>query len=138
MFQCNSPFKTCLNPFWHSFFYCCLYSHFSAIFVPKILAVILVLLYLHFSLNRGLRELKETGVVVVDDVISQEDCDVIRGQYSDWLTTFPETRRSIIRHYSIGHLEPTWTARVKVKPLYELIWDTEKLLTSFDCIAIGR
>ncbi|PVD36822.1 hypothetical protein C0Q70_03812 [Pomacea canaliculata] len=40
--------------------------------------------------------------------------------------------------YKIGHLAPTWNVRLKAKPVFEEIWGTNELLTSFDAVIICR
>ncbi|KAL3864517.1 hypothetical protein ACJMK2_006191 [Sinanodonta woodiana] len=45
---------------------------------------------------------------------------------------------SLISQFNTGHLEPTWFVRLKAKPVFVNLWQTSKLLTSIDAIAIGR
>ncbi|XP_046547045.1 uncharacterized protein LOC124257100 isoform X1 [Haliotis rubra] len=89
------------------------------------------------------KELATKGYCVIPDVITAKECDELIGQYKSWLGTFqngdfPKSRRSIIHQYRIGHFGASWSARLKVKPVYASVWDTEKLLSSFDGVAISR
>ncbi|XP_046547096.1 uncharacterized protein LOC124257145 [Haliotis rubra] len=88
-------------------------------------------------------ELENNGYCVINDVVSHTDCDELISQYKSWLNTFedhdwPNHRRSIIYQYRIGHFGATWSARLKVKPVFSSLWKTDKLLTSFDSVAISR
>ena len=88
-------------------------------------------------------DLKTKGYTVVSDVITAEECDECIGQYRAWLSQFkhgewPFTAHSLIQRYNTGHMHPTWYARMKSKKVFAQIWNTDKLLTSFDAIAIGR
>ena len=88
-------------------------------------------------------DLKTKGYTVVSDVITAEECDDCIRQYRAWLSQFkpgewPFTAHSLIQRYNTGHMHPTWYARLKSKKVFAQIWNTDKLLTSFDAIAIGR
>ena len=88
-------------------------------------------------------DLKVKGYTVVRDVISHEDCDDAIRQYHVWLSqfkegTWPNSFNGIIKGYNSGHMKPTWEMRLKAKPVFAQIWGTEKLLTSFDSLAIAR
>ncbi|XP_071110424.1 uncharacterized protein [Haliotis cracherodii] len=88
-------------------------------------------------------ELESNGYCVINDVIDQAECDQLISQYKSWLEKFeapdwPNHRRSIIYQYRIGHFEATWSARLKVKPVFSSLWKTDKLLTSFDGVAVSR
>ncbi|XP_045210096.2 uncharacterized protein LOC123561653 [Mercenaria mercenaria] len=91
---------------------------------------------------QNIRELDEYGYTVVPGVISPEECDKYIEQYNQWLTMFngkwPNSNKGIIRGYNTGHLETTWNIRFKVKAVFSQLWKTEKLMTSFDSVAIGR
>jgi hypothetical protein len=43
----------------------------------------------------------------------------------------------VIQSYRIGHCESAWKCRLHCKPLFDLLWGTEKLLTSVDGVAIA-
>ncbi|XP_013413442.1 uncharacterized protein LOC106175829 [Lingula anatina] len=91
-----------------------------------------------------LKELRENGLSVLEDVIQAEECDTYRQQYHTWVTTlredgeWPKSKRSLIQHYRVGHLEATWAVRLKTKPVFAKLWGTNKLLSSIDAVAIGR
>nr|KAG5712390.1 hypothetical protein BaRGS_023969 [Batillaria attramentaria] len=40
--------------------------------------------------------------------------------------------------YKLGHLAPSWEIRLKCKNAFAQLWGTDRLLSSFDCVAIGR
>ncbi|XP_046369742.1 uncharacterized protein LOC124144415 [Haliotis rufescens] len=98
---------------------------------------------LSFDSEATKRELATKGYAVVPDVLTGKECDELIGRYKLWLGTFqdgdfPNRRKSILHQYRIGHFGATWSARLKVKPVFASIWDTEKLLTSFDGVAISK
>ncbi|GFR79764.1 hypothetical protein ElyMa_000563200 [Elysia marginata] len=89
------------------------------------------------------QDLETKGVTVVRDVISLEDCDRHQQFFRDWLKTFPDgqwpqSRNSLIQKYSSGHLQPAWEVRLAAKSVFAQVWETNKLLSSMDAIAIGR
>ena len=87
-------------------------------------------------------ELEDNGVAVVPGLIPEDDCDNYITEYHQWLakfgTGFPDNVTSIIHKYGVAHMEATWNIRIKVKPVFEGIWGTEKLLSSMDGVAIGQ
>lgn len=88
-------------------------------------------------------KLKSKGYTVVTDVLTSEECDETIGQYKEWLSQFkdgdwPYSANSLIQRYNVGHMHPTWFVRLKSKKVFAQVWNTEKLLTSVDAIAIGR
>ncbi len=78
---------------------------------------------------------------MVRDVICHEDCDRLAAEYHKWLEKFrdrhPQNIKSIIHKYTVSHLAPTWEVRLKVKHVFAKLWETDKLLSSMDGIAIG-
>ncbi|XP_064609905.1 LOW QUALITY PROTEIN: uncharacterized protein LOC135473901 [Liolophura sinensis] len=88
-------------------------------------------------------DLADKGYVVVHDVLTENECDQSIAQYRDWLSQFdvdeaPFHLHSLIQRYRIGHFEPSWRVRLKAKPVFAKLWKTEKLLSSFDAVAIGE
>lgn len=88
-------------------------------------------------------DLQRKGYTVVSDVMTPEECDDCIGQYHEWLSQFkdgewPYTTHSLIQRYNSGHMRPTWYTRLKSKKVFAQVWNTDKLLSSFDAIAIGR
>ena len=76
-------------------------------------------------------------------VLSNEDCEKYIAQYKSWLESFPDTNPvrsclSLVKDYAIGHREAAWAVRLAAKPVFAAIWDTDKLLTSMDAVAIAR
>ncbi|XP_046547040.1 uncharacterized protein LOC124257096 isoform X1 [Haliotis rubra] len=97
----------------------------------------------NFDRDAVIRELEEKGYAVIPDVCSAQDCDMYISQYRDWLSQFKEDEcpyqgHSIIQGYDVGHFENTWNCRIKAKPVFAKVWETEKLHTSFDAIAISE
>lgn len=93
--------------------------------------------------EKNRQELAENGYTVVEDVITESECEDYIHSYREWLSDFPEgdwpfTSHSLIQRYSIGHHDATWHARLKTKAVFSELWKTDKLLTSVDAIAIGR
>ncbi|KAK7504840.1 hypothetical protein BaRGS_00003868 [Batillaria attramentaria] len=95
--------------------------------------------------SRHREELEEKGYTVVEGVLTEGECDQYRQQYLDWIRdnfhegVFPATKRSLVRAtYKMGHLAPTWDIRLKCKHVFAQLWGTDRLLTSFDSVAIGR
>lgn len=88
------------------------------------------------------RELEDIGFTVVTNVLTKQECDVAIADYRTWLAQFgdrfPRSFNSIIQDSNAGHLEVSWRLRLKAKPVFAQLWKTEKLLTSFDTVAIGR
>ncbi|PVD36948.1 hypothetical protein C0Q70_03941 [Pomacea canaliculata] len=96
-----------------------------------------------FNRDAIMKELNDKGYCVIPDVLTSEECDVYTGKLRDWLSTFgadeaPYQQYSIINSYRVGHLEPTWEVRLKVKSVFQTIWQTDKLLSSFDSVAIAE
>ena len=92
--------------------------------------------------DKHLQDLEEKGYTVVPNVLTKQECDQAIKEYSAWLANFgdrfPKSFNSIVNAYNTGHMETTWRLRLRAKPVFEQLWKTEKLLTSFDAIAIGR
>lgn len=89
------------------------------------------------------KDLEDNGYTVVPGVIARADCDTYIDSYNQWLTQFqhrnwPKSNKGLIRGYNTGHLDPTWKIRLQAKDVFSQLWKTEKLMTSFDSIAIGR
>ncbi|ESO82538.1 hypothetical protein LOTGIDRAFT_101308, partial [Lottia gigantea] len=87
-------------------------------------------------------DLKEKGYTVVKNVVDESDCDVYIQQYKDWLKQFkngawPVNMHSCIQKYRIAHMEPSWNVRLKSKKVFEEIWKTDQLLSSYDSVAIA-
>ena len=88
-------------------------------------------------------DLFEKGYTVVADVVTSEECDAAIRQYHEWLSQFkdgawPDNFSGILDEGNPGHLPPTWEMRLQTKKIFAQLWKTEKLLTSFDAICIGR
>lgn len=92
---------------------------------------------------QNFEELDKKGYTVVHNVVAPEICDAAIQQYREWLSQFrngswPHSFSGIIQGYNTGHMEVTWDMRLRTKKVFAQLWKTEKLLTSFDAIAIGR
>ncbi|KAH3695378.1 uncharacterized protein LOC127862545 [Dreissena polymorpha] len=92
--------------------------------------------------DKHFKELEDKGYTVVENVISKADCDHAVNENKQWLThfgnNFPKCFNSIIKDHNVGHMETTWRLRLNTKPVFAQLWHTEKLLSSFDAIAIRR
>lgn len=104
-----------------------------------------------------IHHLNNEGYAVVPNVLTREQCDQIIDQAWEWLqalgtgiqredpTTWtndrwPQNFNGIIQRYRIGHAPFAWRARTNknVIGVFEEIWQTEELLTSFDAMTILR
>lgn len=87
-------------------------------------------------------DLDTKGYTVVPGVVTPRECDAAVREYQQWLRqfgdSFPKSFNSIINQYNTGHMEVTWRLRLQTQPVFAQLWKTDKLLTSFDAIAIGR
>ncbi|XP_041378397.1 uncharacterized protein LOC121390605 [Gigantopelta aegis] len=97
---------------------------------------------LTYSRDRIMDELDENGYCVIPDVVPADECDQYAAEYKNWLSQFdyddrPSQMHSIIKSYRIGHFDTTWRARLKTRKVFEEIWQTKKLLTSVDGVAIS-
>lgn len=92
--------------------------------------------------DKNFAELDEQGFTVVPNVLTKQECDQAIAEYRAWLANFgdkfPKSFNSIIKDHNTGHMDTTWRMRLRAKPVFEQLWKTEKLLTSFDAIGIGR
>lgn len=93
--------------------------------------------------DTNFQDLEVKGYTVVKNVLTSEECDKTIGQYKDWLSQFQEgdwpfSVNSLIRGYNVGQLHPSWFVRLKCKQVFAEVWNTDKLLSSFDTVAIGR
>lgn len=89
------------------------------------------------------KELADKGYVVIPDVVPLDECDKYITQYKQWLDRFgtderPGWARSLIHHYRITHYAPSWKTRLWAKPVFAAVWNTDKLLSSYDGVAIGE
>ena len=87
-------------------------------------------------------ELDVNGFTVIPNVLTEEESNQAIAEYNNWLSRFgddfPQTYNSIIWGYNVGHMDITWRLRLKAKPVFSELWKTDKLLTSYDAVAIGR
>ena len=90
-----------------------------------------------------IKQLDDNGYCIVPNVITSEKCDEYLQDFQKWHSSFKENgkelriQRSVIQSYRIGHCESAWKCRLHCKPLFDLLWGTEKLLTSVDGVAIA-
>lgn len=92
--------------------------------------------------EKNFEDLEGKGYTVVKGVLTKQECDTAIADYRAWLAhfgdKFPKTFNSIIKDHNVGHMEVTWRIRLKTKPVFAQLWKTDKLLTSFDAVSIGR
>ena len=107
-----------------------------------ILLCLPVILFRSPKIEKALRELDEHGVAVIPEVLTEDECDEQVTLVHQWLAKFhpnhPSSINSIVHKYRIGHCETVWACRMKAKPVFSEIFGTDKLLTSFDGMAIGQ
>ncbi|XP_025080234.1 LOW QUALITY PROTEIN: uncharacterized protein LOC112555880 [Pomacea canaliculata] len=90
------------------------------------------------------KDLEEKGYTVVKNVLTEEECQTYINQYKEWLadnfpsSTFPHVAHSLVQRYQVGHLEPSWRVRLRARDIFAQIWETKRLLSSVDAVAIGR
>ncbi len=94
------------------------------------------------KVSKALTELEEKGVTVVDNILTPTECNQQIAILKKWLEKFepefPYTSISLIHGYKIGHCETAWFCRMKAKHIFAELFGTEKLLTSFDGLAIAK
>ena len=79
----------------------------------------------------------------MNDVMPPGECDQAISKINEWLDLFPSDKSpdnigSVIHKYNISHHESTWKARLAAKKVFSGIWETDKLLTSLDGMAISE
>lgn len=89
------------------------------------------------------KDLEEKGYTVVKNVLTEEECQTYINQYKEWLadnfpSTFPHVAHSLVQRYQVGHLEPSWRVRLRARDIFAQIWETKRLLSSVDAVAIGN
>ena len=82
-------------------------------------------------------------MAVVPNVLTPQECDDHVSQLRVWLKKFPDNGMpdsygSIIHKYKVAHHPVAWSVRLRVAPVFESLWDTKKVVTSFDGMAIGQ
>lgn len=91
------------------------------------------------------KQLLEKGYAVVENVISDQECDKYKQQFTRWASNlfgngeWPVSvyKKSLISQYRVGYLDPSWRVRLSAKAVFASIYGTEKLFSSTDCVAIG-
>lgn len=88
-------------------------------------------------------ELRHQGYTIIENVVTEAQCDIWVGQYKEWLAQFegnewPFPRNFPTHRYNIANFETTWQARLATKDVFSELWNTEKLLSTVDIITIGR
>lgn len=115
----------------------------NIVILSLLLQDILVYLLHIFFRQAIIKQLDDNGYCVVPNVITSEKCDEYLQDFQKWHSSFKENgkelriRRSVIQSYRIGHCESAWKCRLHCKPVFDLLWGTEKLLTSVDGVAIS-
>ena len=93
--------------------------------------------------ERHTDELRHQGYTIIENVVTETQCDIWVGQYKEWLAQFEENEWPFpnnfpIQRYNIANFESSWQARLATKEVFSELWHTEKLLTTVDIISIGR
>ena len=55
-----------------------------------------------------------------------------------WSNCMPDNYGFIIHKYKVAHHQVAWSVCLHVAPVFESLWHTEKIVTSFDGMAIGQ
>lgn len=90
------------------------------------------------------QELHDKGYAVVPDLLTPKECDALTSQFRDWAGKFEEgqiplqKKSSVIQSYRVGHFQQSWEVRLRAKAVFQAVWETEKLLSSVDGIAISK
>ncbi|CAC5421819.1 unnamed protein product [Mytilus coruscus] len=92
------------------------------------------------NLQRVVSELESKGYSIVTDILTPEECNQYITQYKEWLSRFGDERpyreESLTHQFRVAHAEPTWNVRLRSKPVFASIWQTENLLSSMDGVAM--
>jgi hypothetical protein len=88
------------------------------------------------------------GYVVIEDVVSRSTCDLAVNEFKDYLETVnpkfkwedpstwtknrPMHTRGLIQHYNVGFQAHAVRIRMATKQVFEELWGTKNLWTSFD------
>jgi hypothetical protein len=91
--------------------------------------------------ERHFEQLRHQGFTIIENVVSEEQCDIWLREYNAWLDQFkgnkwPFTVHSPINTYNNGYLETTWKARLATKAVFSKLWSTDKLVSTIDGIVI--
>ena len=93
--------------------------------------------------------LERDGYVVIENVVSPEDCDRLHSLWWDFLEEvnplisrvdsrtwsgefIPQNTRGLFQNHNVGFAAHAILARMLMKPVFEVLYGTEELLTSFD------
>ncbi len=104
-----------------------------------------------------IQDLQENGYCVVGNVLSDEECSKGVDGAWDWLaslgsgikkddpktwrnTRWPTSIHGLVQHYGIGQAPFCWDVRMNnnVRTIFEGLWGTRDLVTSFDGVCIKR
>lgn len=88
------------------------------------------------------KELKEKGYCIIPDILSKEEIDEAKKLFYKWQSTIPNHNKlhsiidphGIYKYHNVGHQEHAWFIRTRpnVINIYKKIWNTDKLVVSFD------
>ena len=90
-----------------------------------------------------IQSLEENGYAVIPNVLDTNDCDLYIKEYKDWAKQVENSGipflsfESLIQGYRTGHCNASWCVRLKVKDVFAQIWQTDKLLSSIDAVALS-
>jgi len=89
-----------------------------------------------------IQELEEKGYVMIPNVLSSEEVNYAKNSFYKWKNSFSEfdyvharlNYKCICRYPNPGHQEFAWYIRTRpnVRKVFETIWNTNELVTSFD------
>ena len=98
------------------------------------------------------KELLEQGWTIVRDILSEDDCSQLIQRSHEWAEglgmgidcsdastwksdRWPHHTHGILKHGDVGHSDWVWDARRKVEPIFRDIYNTSRLVTSFDGVS---
>ena len=103
------------------------------------------------------KELFNKGYCVIPNILSDQECNETIDKIWQWLSSlgtginrndpltwkakyWPPSKHGIIHQLAVGQEEFAWNVRSnpKVIKIFQEIWNTQELLTSFDSVGIGK
>jgi hypothetical protein len=107
--------------------------------------------------DQHLKDLRQNGYVVIENILPNQQCDLYINLIWDWLEginskisrhdhntwtnkNWPENVKGIFQHYGVGHAQVMWDIRSEpsVIDTFKKIWSTDQLIVSFDGLNVMR
>ena len=95
------------------------------------------------------RQIEEHGYCVVENVISEEECENAYNMFHEWKNTISDhdyihnsvDPHGIYKYHQVGHTKHAWYIRTRpsVQAVFKELWNTQELIVSFDgCCYISK